>query len=210
MKRLLTSALLSLAALGMASPALAQAWPAKPVTLLVPFPPGGSVDQVARILQVPLQQHLGQTVVVENRGGASGAIGTASVLNAPADGYTFAVVFDTHGVNPSLMPQLPYDTKRDIATVAVVGTGATGIQVIQTIAPEVGSMKVFVRTPQYALLTAGWFWSTHNCNNLAATKDWIGLTKKINGGTIGLDDRVSHTKLAIAVIDVGDFSSTMA
>ena len=105
--------------------AWAQAWPkAQPIKLIAVFPPGGSVDQVARILQAPLQQHLGQTVVVENRGGASGAIGMASVLNAPADGYTFAVVFDTHGVNPSLMPSLPYDTKRDIATVAMVGTGA--------------------------------------------------------------------------------------
>ncbi len=109
----------------LAATAWAQAWPkAQPIKLIAVFPPGGSVDQVARILQVPLQQHLGQTVVVENRGGASGAIGMASVLNAPADGYTFAVVFDTHGVNPSLMPSLPYDTKRDIATVAIVGTGA--------------------------------------------------------------------------------------
>ena len=109
----------------LAATAWAQAWPkAQPIKLIAVFPPGGSVDQVARILQAPLQQHLGQTVVVENRGGASGAIGMASVLNAPADGYTFAVVFDTHGVNPSLMPSLPYDTKRDIATVAMVGTGA--------------------------------------------------------------------------------------
>jgi len=108
-----------------ATAASAQPWPkAQPIKLIAVFPPGGSVDQVARILQTPLQQQLGQTVVVENRGGASGAIGTASVLNAPADGYTFAVVFDTHGVNPSLMPSLPYDTKRDLATVAVVGTGA--------------------------------------------------------------------------------------
>jgi len=108
-----------------ATAASAQPWPkAQPIKLIAVFPPGGSVDQVARILQTPLQQQLGQTVVVENRGGASGAIGTTSVLNAPADGYTFAVVFDTHGVNPSLMPSLPYDTKRDLATVAVVGTGA--------------------------------------------------------------------------------------
>jgi putative chitinase len=57
-----------------------------------------------------------------------------------------------------------------------------------------------VRTPKYALLTAGWFWSTHNCNALAENADWVGLTKKINGGTIGLDDRVKHTKEAIAVL----------
>ena len=57
-----------------------------------------------------------------------------------------------------------------------------------------------VATPKYAALTAGWFWSTHNCNALAENADWVGLTKKINGGTIGLDDRVKHTKEAIAVL----------
>ena len=57
-----------------------------------------------------------------------------------------------------------------------------------------------VGTPKYAALTAGWFWSTHNCNNLAEAADWINLTKKINGGTIGLDDRVKHTNEALAVL----------
>ena len=109
-----------------ASHALAQTvWPkAQPIKLVAVFPPGGSVDQVARILQGPLQQQLGATIVVENKGGASGSIGTAAVAAAPADGYTFAVVFDTHGVNQSLIPSLPYDTKRDLAAVALIGTGA--------------------------------------------------------------------------------------
>jgi putative chitinase len=57
-----------------------------------------------------------------------------------------------------------------------------------------------VATPQYAAMTAGWFWSTHNCNTLAETQDWIGLTKKINGGTIGLDDRIKQTERAVAVL----------
>ncbi|EHR72274.1 hypothetical protein BurJ1DRAFT_3466 [Burkholderiales bacterium JOSHI_001] len=110
-------------ALPLAAPG--QAWPAKQaIKLVAVFPPGGSVDQVARILAPVLQQRLGQSVVVDNKGGASGAIGTGAVVNAPADGYTFAVVFDTHGVNPSLMPNLPYDTKRDLSTVALIGTGA--------------------------------------------------------------------------------------
>ena len=58
-----------------------------------------------------------------------------------------------------------------------------------------------VATPKYAALTAGWFWSTHNCNKLAEFSDWVGLTKKINGGTIGLDDRVHHTTMALAIFD---------
>lgn len=57
-----------------------------------------------------------------------------------------------------------------------------------------------VATPKYAALTAGWFWSTHNCNALAEAADWIALTKKINGGTIGLDDRIKHTNEALAVL----------
>jgi putative chitinase len=56
-----------------------------------------------------------------------------------------------------------------------------------------------VRTPQYAAMTAGWYWATHNCNALAEAQDWIGLTKKINGGIIGLEDRVKHTNEALAV-----------
>ena len=109
----------------LAATAWAQAWPkAQPIKLVAVFPPGGSVDQVARILQPALQQHLGQTVVVENRGGASGAIGTGLVAKAEPDGYTFAVVFDTHAVNPALMPSLPFDTRRDLAPVVLVGTSA--------------------------------------------------------------------------------------
>jgi putative chitinase len=64
-----------------------------------------------------------------------------------------------------------------------------------------------VATPKYAALTAGWFWSTHNCNQLAAAQDWNGLTKKINGGTIGLQDRIHHTQMAMGVFDA---SSAMA
>jgi tripartite-type tricarboxylate transporter receptor subunit TctC len=79
---------------------------------------------VARILAPALQQRLGQSVVVDNKGGASGSIGTAAVATSPADGYTFAVVFDTHGVNPALIPNLPYDTRKDLAAVALIGTGA--------------------------------------------------------------------------------------
>jgi len=98
-------------------------WPKKqPIRLVVVFPPGGSVDQVARILAPQLTQQLGQTVLVENKAGASGSIGTASVAHGPADGYSFAVVFDTHGVNQSLIPNLPYDTKKDLAPVILVGT----------------------------------------------------------------------------------------
>ena len=103
--------------------AIAQAWPTKqPIKLVAVFPPGGSVDQVARLLAQPLSQQLGQSIVVENKGGASGSIGTAAVAAAAPDGYTFAVVFDTHGVNPSLIPNMPFDSRKDLAPVILVGT----------------------------------------------------------------------------------------
>jgi tripartite-type tricarboxylate transporter receptor subunit TctC len=98
-------------------------WPKRqPIKMVAVFPPGGSVDQVARILAAQLTQQLGQNVIVENRVGASGSIGTNSIVTAAPDGYSYAVVFDTHGVNPSLIPNLPYDTRKDLAPVILVGT----------------------------------------------------------------------------------------
>ena len=123
--RLLGAFAVAVASTAVGTSVQAQAWPSKqPIKLVAVFPPGGSVDQVARILQPALQQQLGQTVIVDNKGGASGTIGTGAVVASPADGYTFAVVFDTHGVNPALVPSLPYDTRKDLATVALIGTSA--------------------------------------------------------------------------------------
>jgi len=107
--------------------ALAQQWPAKPVRIISVFPPGGSVDQVARVFANELQQQTGQLFIVENRGGASGSIGTQAVASAAPDGYTFGVVFDTHAVNPLLIPGLPYDTLKDLAPVMLVGTSPMAI-----------------------------------------------------------------------------------
>ena len=103
--------------------AMSQAWPTKqPIKLVAVFPPGGSVDQVARILAQQLSTQIGQSVIVENRGGASGAIGTAAVAQSAPDGYTFAVVFDTFGVNPSLTASMPFDSKKDLVPLVLVGT----------------------------------------------------------------------------------------
>jgi tripartite-type tricarboxylate transporter receptor subunit TctC len=105
----------------------AQAWPSKPVKIISVFPPGGSVDQVARVFAAQLTQQTGQQFIVDNRGGASGSIGTQAVASAPPDGYTFGVVFDTHAVNPSLIPNLPFDTVKDLAPVMLVGTSPMAI-----------------------------------------------------------------------------------
>jgi tripartite-type tricarboxylate transporter receptor subunit TctC len=104
-----------------------QAWPTKPVHFIVPFPPGGSVDPLARVLGARLADSLGQQFIVENKPGASGSIGTAFVAKSAPDGYTYAVVFDTHAVNQSLIPNLPYDTLTDLAPVMLVGTAPMAI-----------------------------------------------------------------------------------
>jgi len=111
------------------SPAYAQGanWPTKPVKFISPFPPGGSVDPLARLVAVRMTASLGQQFIVENKTGASGSIGTAFVAKSPPDGYTYVFVFDTHAVNPSLMPNLPYDTLKDLAPVMLIGTSPMAI-----------------------------------------------------------------------------------
>lgn len=126
MRRLAAAGAAALAAL-VSVPASGQAWPAKPVKFVVPFPPGGSVDPLARLLGARLSDSLGQQFIVENKPGASGSIGTALVAKSPADGYTFAVVFDTHAVNPSLIANMPFDTVKDLAPVMMVGRAPMAI-----------------------------------------------------------------------------------
>ena len=98
-----------------------QAWPTKPVRVIVNFPPGGAADQLARAIGVPLAEALGQPVVVENRGGANGNIGGEAVAKAPADGYT--LLMSSGGmvsVNPHLYPKMAFDPAKDIKPVAAV------------------------------------------------------------------------------------------
>ncbi len=109
------------AALALASVAAqAQAWPAKPIKLVVSYPPGGTVDAVARIIATPLSQRLGQPVVVDNRGGAGGAIGGDVVAKSAPDGYTVLMDASNHAQNPALRSKMPFDTLRDLAPVSLL------------------------------------------------------------------------------------------
>jgi len=107
----------------LAAPAVAraQAWPNGPIRLVVPFPPGGSVDTLARLVQAHVQQALGVPMTIESRAGASGSVGTGSVARAAPDGQTFLLVFDTHAANPALIPNLNFDTRRDFTPIMQVG-----------------------------------------------------------------------------------------
>jgi tripartite-type tricarboxylate transporter receptor subunit TctC len=121
MKTLLTAAALALTlVMGVATPA--RAWPDKAITIVVPFPPGGSTDTLARTLGASMQAKLGQTVVVENKAGATGTIGTAQVVRAAADGHTVLVSsLGPFVIAPHLLKNVPYDAGRDLdlLTVAV-------------------------------------------------------------------------------------------
>src|SRR3712207_1536375 len=114
--------LLAAVLFGLLAPnAWAQPYPSKPIRLMVPFPPGGSTDIVARIVAQKLGAQLGQQLVIENRGGAGGTLGTAVVAKAPADGYHLVVgTTSTHVVAPSVYQKLDYDPVRDFAPISLM------------------------------------------------------------------------------------------
>lgn len=118
--------LLSLSVAGLAMPAVARAqqgaWPDRPLRLIVPFPPGGSTDTIARIIQPKLSELVGKQVVVENRGGASGSVGAIEAARAAADGYTWMLAYDNEATNQTVM-RLPYKLSEAFAPVSLVATG---------------------------------------------------------------------------------------
>jgi tripartite-type tricarboxylate transporter receptor subunit TctC len=110
---------------GKVGPAEVTRWPERPIRFIVPFPPGSSSDTVARILAAKLSERLGQQLVVDNRAGASGNIGTEAVARAEGDGYTIGLGNNsTHAVAPSLSARLPYDPVKDFAPVSMVGNSS--------------------------------------------------------------------------------------
>ena len=122
-----TSAM-ALAAL-IALPAFAQSYPAKAIRLVSPFPPGGSVDVVGRLLAAKLSESLGQQMLVDNRSGASGVIGTEVVMNAPPDGYTLLINTIPFVTNQFLMPRAPYDPLRDFVAISLVASSPSLVTV---------------------------------------------------------------------------------
>ncbi len=100
----------------------AFAWPTKPITFIVPYPPGGGTDVIARIVQEPLSRQLGQPIVIENRGGAGGSLGTAVAARANPDGHTMLFTLSSHSINPAIYASLPFDTERDFRPVSLVAS----------------------------------------------------------------------------------------
>jgi tripartite-type tricarboxylate transporter receptor subunit TctC len=130
---------LNLAATALATPALprlarAQSWPTRQIRAMIPFSAGSTIDIIGRLVLDPLAIQLGQTIVVENRGGAGGTIGTATVAKAEPDGYTLLIHAAAHSAAPAAYPNIAYDTARDFAAVAAFGS----VPNVTVIAPDKG------------------------------------------------------------------------
>jgi tripartite-type tricarboxylate transporter receptor subunit TctC len=153
---------------GKVSPASAQGYPNQTIKIVVPFVAGGGVDVVARLIAPKLGEVLGQTVIVENRGGAGGMLGTAAVAQSPADGYTFLLgTGSTHGTNASVYSKLSYDPVRDFVPVVLVSSLPFLLVVPPSVpAKSVGELIGLARS-QPGGLTFG-SWGTGSINHLAA------------------------------------------
>jgi tripartite-type tricarboxylate transporter receptor subunit TctC len=204
--RALAVVLLGLAGLfGASDPAATQAWPSNPIRIIVPFPPGGTTDQIARRVQPLLQADLKVPVIIENRAGASGAIGTQAAVASPPDGTTFLLVFDTHAVNPSVLPNLPFDTLKDLAPIMLIGTSpmvitshpSTGYK---SFADLVAAARKSEGAVNYGTIGAG------SLAHLAMTRIANGLKVTMThvpyrgGGPLLTDAIAGHVPVAIASI----------
>jgi tripartite-type tricarboxylate transporter receptor subunit TctC len=131
----LSAAALVMVALASVTPVSAQSnYPQKPIRMIVPFPAGGGTDILARLIGQRMSEALGQQIIVDNRAGAGGTIGTDVAAKAPADGYTIVLVSGSHAINPGLYPKLPYDTVNDFAPVTQIAT-SPGILVVHPALP---------------------------------------------------------------------------
>jgi tripartite-type tricarboxylate transporter receptor subunit TctC len=122
--------------------ASAETFPAKPVRLIVPYPPGGGTDIIARLVAPRLSERWKQTIVIENKAGASGIVGSEIVAHAPPDGYTLMIMTGAHTVNPVTLKKLPYDTERDFTPITTVV--ASPLALIGSVKAGMDSMEKFV------------------------------------------------------------------
>jgi len=205
--RSMLAALIGAAAIMLPSAASAQSdsWPNRPIRMVSPFPPGGTTDLLARQLAPGLSQALGQQVIVENRAGGGGSLGTGQVAKSAPDGYTFVLVFDSHAVNPSLIPNLPFDTRNDLAPVMLIATGAMVItahsgQPWKTFGQLLAAAKATPGLPNYGTIGSG------SLANLAMTTMGVqgGFTPTHvpykGGGPLVQDAIGGHVPVAIGSI----------
>src|SRR6202789_536699 len=116
----LVSAVFAIAMVAISGRAAAADYPARPITLIVPYPPGGGNDVIARLVAAKMSTSLGQPIVIENRGGAGSTIGTRDAARSTPDGYTLLIANSSLAINPSLYPDAGYDPKKDFAPVGMI------------------------------------------------------------------------------------------
>jgi tripartite-type tricarboxylate transporter receptor subunit TctC len=183
----------------------AQNWPSRTIRIVIPFPPGGTTDQIARAVQPSLQKDLEVPVVIENRGGASGSIGTQTVVASPPDGYTFVLVFDTHAVNPTLIPNIPFDTVKDLAPVMMIARSPMVITAhheapYKSFADIIGASKEKPESVSFGTIASG------SLAHLAMAQISNQLGVKMNhvpykgGGPLIVDAIAGHVPVAIASV----------
>jgi tripartite-type tricarboxylate transporter receptor subunit TctC len=151
---------LLLAALIAPLAARAYSWPAGNIRIVVPYPPGGSTDTIARLIQPHLQQALGTTIIIENRAGGGGSIGTAAVVKSAPDGNTWVMVFDNHAANAFVVSNIPFDTEKDLDPVQLIGTAPYVLSTnpqksFKTLLDVVATAKARPGTVSYATVGAG-------------------------------------------------------
>jgi tripartite-type tricarboxylate transporter receptor subunit TctC len=199
------AALLAITAI--ATPA-AEWTPKRPVRLIVPFPPGGAVDAIARIIVVGLPERLGQQVVVDNRGGANAIIGTELTAHAAPDGQTILIVPAGHAITPSVTRKLPYDSVKDFASIGLVGNGAYVLVVppslpVKTLADFVALAKS--RPGQLNYASTGHGNATHLAGELLkvlAGIDMVGVYYK-GGGPAMIDVMAGHVSAFFSGVSSG-------
>ena len=176
-------------------PALAQAYPSKPLRLIVPFPPGGVTDIVGRILAQSLSESLGQRVIVDNRGGAAGAIGAQAAAKSAPDGYTLLMATATHAINATLIPNPNFDLVKDLAPVSLAASVPLLLAVNPSLpAKDVKELVAFAASkPGQVNFASG---STGSASHLAgemlktaAKVDMVHIPYK--GGSLGIQDLVA-------------------
>jgi tripartite-type tricarboxylate transporter receptor subunit TctC len=189
------------------SVAKAEEWPAGQMKFIIPFPAGGTLDAIARLVQPGLQQRLGTTIIIENRPGAAGSIGAAAVAKSSPDGRTWLFVFDTHATNPVTQPSLPYNSETDLDPVMLVGTAPNIIacqpsRPYQTLAELIAASKA--KQGGFAFASAGTASLGHLTMLLLAKRSgaqWSHVAYK--GAAPAVNDAIAgHIDLIIAATTV--------
>ena len=193
----------TLTAYSLSGLALAQNYPNKAVRMIVPFPPGGNTDIIARIVVPRMAEDIGQQIIIDNRGGASSIIGTEIASKAPPDGYTLLMVSAAHVMNPSVTKKLPYDSVRDFAPISVVADVPTAFVVHPSL--PVKNVKEFValaksRPGELNYATAGSGTVGHLAGELFSTMAGVKLThiQYKGSGPAAIDLLAGHVQLQFA------------